>query len=48
MAKFIQKLNDFLKRLEKERHTGPVVIRLDYNQGGLRSYRLIREEQEKI
>jgi hypothetical protein len=44
MNKILEKIKFELERIAREKFTGPIVVRLFFNQGGIRDCKLIREE----
>jgi hypothetical protein len=48
MAKIINKILSILEQLSKEKFSGEVVLRICFNQGGIRGVKRIKEYSQEI
>ncbi len=46
MNKILEKIKFKLEQIAKERYTGQIVIRLFFNQGGIRNFKFARGEKD--
>jgi len=44
MKKILEKIKNKLEQVSKERFTGQIVVRFFFNQGGIRNFKIAREE----